>query len=84
LSIGAPIEAVLCDDLDASVAATTAVYTRCIEQAIRRNPVQWNWLGLPRRGGQLSRAETARLEQEALKASAAPSRTEVRKTGTSA
>jgi len=84
LSIGAPIEAVVCDDLDASVAATTAVYTRCIEQAIRRNPAQWNWLGLPRHGGQFSRAQTARLEQEARKASAAPSESEIRKTGTSA
>jgi hypothetical protein len=75
---------VVCDDLDASVAATTAVYTRCIEQAIRRHPAQWNWLGLPQRSGQLSRAETARLEKEARKASAAQSQTEIRKTGTSA
>jgi KDO2-lipid IV(A) lauroyltransferase len=82
LSIGAPIEAVVCDDLDASVGATTAVYTRCIEQAIRRYPAQWNWLGLPRRSGQLSRAETARLEQEARKVSAAPSESEISKTGT--
>jgi KDO2-lipid IV(A) lauroyltransferase len=84
LSIGAPIEPVLCDDLDAGVAATTAVYTRCIEQAIRRYPAQWNWLGLPQRGGQLSRAEKGRLEKEARKAGAAHGQTEIRKTGTSA
>lgn len=84
LSIGAPIEPVLCDDLDAGVAATTAVYTRCLEQAIRRYPAQWNWLGLPQRGGQLSRAEMARVEKVARKAGAASSLTEIRKTGTSA
>jgi KDO2-lipid IV(A) lauroyltransferase len=50
LSIGAPIEPVTRDDLDASVFATTALYTRHLEQAIRRYPSQWNWLGLPRRG----------------------------------
>jgi KDO2-lipid IV(A) lauroyltransferase len=84
LSIGAPIEPVIGDDLDASVAATTAVYTRCIEQAIRRYPAQWNWLGLPARGGQLSRAQMGRLEKEARRASAAQSESEIRKTGTSA
>ncbi len=84
LSIDAPIEPVLGDDLDAGVAATTAVYTRCIEQAIRRYPAQWNWLGLPKRGGKLSRAEMARVEKEARRANAAQSESEIRKTGTSA
>ena len=72
------------DDLDASVLATTAVYTRHLEQAIRRYPSQWNWLGLPRRGDKMSRAEMARSEKETRKARAAQSDTEIRKTGTSA
>ena len=60
LSVGpaiAPVEGV---DLEASVVATTALYTRHIEAAVRKNPDQWNWLGLPRRSGELSRAEMAR------------------------
>ena len=59
LSVGAPIEPVECADLEASVVATTALYTRYIEAAVKKNPEQWNWLGLPRRGG-ISRTEMAR------------------------
>ncbi|MGH7816607.1 MAG: lysophospholipid acyltransferase family protein, partial [Candidatus Binatia bacterium] len=84
LSIGQPIEPVTRDDLEASVLATTTVYTRHLEQAIRRYPSQWNWLGLPRQGDKMSRAEMARSEKEARKARAAQSETEIRKTGTSA
>jgi KDO2-lipid IV(A) lauroyltransferase len=58
LSIGAAIEPVRRDDLDSSVLATTALYTRYLEQAIRRYPAQWNWLGLPRRGVNQARSET--------------------------
>lgn len=85
LSIGAPIEPVLGEDedMEAGVAATTTVYTQCIEQAIRRYPAQWNWLGLPARDGQLSRAQMGRLEKEARRANAAQSENEIRKTGTS-
>ena len=35
-------------DLEESVAATTALFTRHLESAIRRYPEQWNWLGFPR------------------------------------
>jgi len=84
LAIGAPIEPVVCDDLDAGVVAMTAVYTRCIEQAIRRYPAQWNWLGLPQPGGKMSRAEMARIGKEARRARDAQNQTEIKKTGTSA
>jgi KDO2-lipid IV(A) lauroyltransferase len=39
---------VRCEDLQKSVAATTALFTRHLESAIRRFPEQWNWLGFPR------------------------------------
>jgi KDO2-lipid IV(A) lauroyltransferase len=60
LSVGAPIAPVERDDLEASVVATTELYTRHIEAAVRKTPDQWNWLGLPRRSGEMSRAEMAR------------------------
>ena len=60
LSVGAPIASVERDDLEASVVATTELYTRQIEAAVRKTPDQWNWLGLPRRSGEMSRAEIAR------------------------
>jgi Kdo2-lipid IVA lauroyltransferase/acyltransferase len=50
LSIGPEIEPVHLDDLEKSVAATTALFTRHLEGAIRRYPEQWNWLGFPRNG----------------------------------
>jgi KDO2-lipid IV(A) lauroyltransferase len=84
LSIGAPIESIEGEDLDSSVAATTALYTQHLEQAIRRFPAQWNWLGLPRRGDRMSRAEMARHEKQARQSAAAQSAVEIRKTGTSA
>ncbi len=65
LTVGAPIAPILREDLEASVAATTELYSRHIEAAIRRFPDQWNWLGLPRRDGKLSRAEIARRRREA-------------------
>ena len=60
LSVGAPIAAVECADLETSVVATTALYTRYIEAAVRKTPDQWNWLGLPRQNGGMSRREMAR------------------------
>ena len=48
LTIGEAIEPVQLPDLEASVTATTALYTACLEAAVRRYPDQWNWLGLPR------------------------------------
>jgi len=59
LTIGNAIEPVECPELEDSVTATTAVYTGCLEAAIRRYPDQWNWLGLAR-DGRVSRAEMAR------------------------
>ncbi len=60
LTVDPPIAPVREDDLEASVVATTALYTRRIEAAVRANPEQWNWMGLPRRDGKMSRAEMAR------------------------
>jgi lauroyl/myristoyl acyltransferase len=60
LSVGEAIPPVEHEDLEQSVLATTASYTRYLEAAIRRYPDQWNWLGLPRRDGKLSRAQLAR------------------------
>ena len=50
LSIGPEIEPVQLDELEKSVVATTALFTRHLEAAIRRYPEQWNWLGFPRNG----------------------------------
>jgi KDO2-lipid IV(A) lauroyltransferase len=61
LAIGAPIAPVQHADLEESVVATTIVYTRHIEAAIRQNPEQWNWLGMPRQDtARKSRAQIAR------------------------
>lgn len=48
LSVGAEIKPIRKDDLDESVAATTALFTRHLETMIRRYPDQWGWLGFPR------------------------------------
>ena len=61
LSIGPEIEPVQDDDVEQSVAATTALYTRHLEEAIRRYPDQWNWLGFPR-DGRVPRSEIGRPE----------------------
>jgi len=65
LTIGPEIERAQTEDLEKSVTATTALYTRHLEQAIRRYPDQWNWLGLPR-NGRMSREEFARLRAARL------------------
>ena len=59
LSVGAEIEPIRKDDLDESVAATTALFTRHLEAMIRRYPDQWGWLGFPREN-RISRKEYAR------------------------
>jgi KDO2-lipid IV(A) lauroyltransferase len=59
LSVGAPIPPVERADLEESVLATTALYTRHLEAAIRKYPDQWNWLGLPRPGPRPARSEIA-------------------------
>ena len=56
LTIGAEIKPVQTEDLEDSVAATTALFTRHLEGAIRSYPDQWNWLGFPR-NGRIPRAE---------------------------
>jgi len=56
LTIDEAIEPVQMPDLEGSVTATTALYTACLEAAVRRYPDQWNWLGLPREG-RISRQE---------------------------
>jgi Kdo2-lipid IVA lauroyltransferase/acyltransferase len=48
LLIEPEISPVRLESLDESVAATTALFTRQLENAIRRYPDQWNWLGFPR------------------------------------
>jgi len=65
LSVGAPIAPVEREDVEESVVATTALFTRSIEAAIRKYPDQWNWLGLRRHDGKLSRAEIASLQKTA-------------------
>jgi len=79
LKVSAPIAPILSGDLEASVVATTELYTRHIEAAIRQFPDQWNWLGLPRRDRKLSRAELARRRKEARAkaASSAPRSDEI-------
>ncbi|HXV84002.1 MAG TPA: lysophospholipid acyltransferase family protein [Candidatus Binatia bacterium] len=50
LLIEPEISPVRLDNLEDSVAATTALFTRHLESTIRRYPEQWNWLGFPRNG----------------------------------
>ena len=82
LSVGAAIAPVEREDLEDSVVATTGVYTRHLEAAIRRCPDQWNWLGLPARDGKMSRAEMARIWRESRKAAAVQNSSAPKKTGT--
>ncbi len=58
LSVGAEIEPIRKDDLDESVAATTALFTRHLETMVRRYPDQWVWLGFPREN-RIPRKESA-------------------------
>jgi lauroyl/myristoyl acyltransferase len=50
LKIAPEIALIKNEDVEVSVAATTKVFTRCLEDAIRRHPDQWNWLGFRRNG----------------------------------
>jgi KDO2-lipid IV(A) lauroyltransferase len=83
LEVGAPIAAVELSDLDESIVATTAVYSRHLEAAIRHYPDQWNWLGLPNRNGKLSRAQRASMWRESRKAHAVRDRSDQSGAGTS-
>jgi Kdo2-lipid IVA lauroyltransferase/acyltransferase len=49
LAIGPAIEAIQRDSLEETIGATTALYTRHLEDIICRYPDQWNWLGFPRK-----------------------------------
>jgi len=82
LSVGAPFSTKEREELEDSVVATTALYTACLEAAIRRHPDQWNWLGLPNRNGTMSRAELARISRASKKARAAEANAAAKKTGT--
>jgi KDO2-lipid IV(A) lauroyltransferase len=70
LRIGPEIEPIRHDDVEASVAATTALFTRCLEEAIRTYPDQWNWLGFPRAGrvarSAMERESRAPIESPAM------------------
>jgi hypothetical protein len=65
LRIGPEIEPIRRDDVEESVAATTALFTRHLEDAIRKYPDQWNWLGFPR-AGRVARSEMAAENGAAL------------------
>jgi Kdo2-lipid IVA lauroyltransferase/acyltransferase len=49
LAIGRAIEAVHRESLEETITATTALYTRHLEDVIYRYPDQWSWLGFPRK-----------------------------------
>ena len=49
LAIGPAIKAVHGDSLEETITATTALYTRHLEEVILRYPDQWSWLGFPRK-----------------------------------
>jgi KDO2-lipid IV(A) lauroyltransferase len=69
LQIGPEIELVRHEDVDASVGATTRLFTSHIEAAVRRFPDQWNWLGF-RRTDRVSRAKYWSRLRKAKKAPA--------------
>jgi KDO2-lipid IV(A) lauroyltransferase len=63
LRVERPIAPVEHADIEQSIAATTALFTRQLEAVIRRYPDQWNWLGLPRQGHRPERAALARTRK---------------------
>jgi KDO2-lipid IV(A) lauroyltransferase len=71
LLIGAQLEPIRKDDLEESVAATTAYFTHHLENAIRQYPDQWNWLGFPRADSLRGAAE---LQRKPLSLTTAPMR----------
>lgn len=64
LRIGPEIELVRAEDLEESVAANTALFTKQLEAMIRRYPDQWNWLGFYR-NGRIPRSEIGKAEASA-------------------
>jgi KDO2-lipid IV(A) lauroyltransferase len=73
LRIGGEMELVRHTDVEDSVAETTKLFSRYIEQAILRYPDQWNWLGF-RRPNRISRAEYLRRWRARKAAAAAAKR----------
>ncbi|HZD40013.1 MAG TPA: lysophospholipid acyltransferase family protein [Terriglobales bacterium] len=71
LSIEPPVEPIQNEQLEESVVATTALYTHHLEQAIRRYPDQWNWLGFPR-NGKAPRHHSARALKHRKRSRAVP------------
>lgn len=83
VSVGAPVAAVQCEDIEKSVAATTARYTEYLEAEIRRHPEQWNWLGLPRHSEKISRASVPRIAPQVQSTAADKVELQERQAGTS-
>jgi Kdo2-lipid IVA lauroyltransferase/acyltransferase len=73
LLIEPEIAPVRLDDLEKSVAATTQLFTRQLENAIRRFPEQWNWLGFPRTA-RIPRSKQQRSTLQTPDAALAPER----------
>jgi KDO2-lipid IV(A) lauroyltransferase len=73
LLIEPEISPVRLENLDESVAATTALFTRQLESAIRRYPEQWNWLGFPR-NNRIPRSEDQKATLRASDTALAPER----------
>jgi KDO2-lipid IV(A) lauroyltransferase len=73
LLIEPEIAPVRLDDLEKSVAATTQLFTRHLENAIRRFPEQWNWLGFPRTA-RIPRSKEQRSTLQTPDAALAPER----------
>ena len=69
VQIGPEIALIRHDDVDTSIAETTRLFSRHIEEAIRRFPDQWNWFGFPR-PKRVSRAGYLRRDRKAKKAAA--------------
>ncbi len=59
LSIGPEICPVQTEDVATSVVATTALFTHRLEEVIRSNPDQWNWLAFPPKAPVGKPAQTA-------------------------
>jgi KDO2-lipid IV(A) lauroyltransferase len=71
LQIGAEIEPIRRDDVEESVATTTALFTSYLEEAIRKYPDQWNWIGFPR-AGRVPRSEMEREKSPAAGTDVSP------------
>lgn len=73
LLIEPEISPIRLDNLENSVAATTALFTRHLESVIRRYPEQWNWLGFPR-NSRIPRSENQTATMQTADAELAPER----------